>query len=851
MTTSGTCAWNGVPVACSPTMADADPWETAFSGFTSAEELPPELGERLVAALAEPKPRDALVTLVRRLRRDGHPDVEPHVVERALRTALARAGTASPLPERGATGRAPFGALEPDPGVRAIEVASAVVDGREPPDNVKFEAELLAFWLRGTMPKGDLGQVGPMATRVSVLAAFDAMGLVSARTRAARREVVAGWDAKLDQALAKRDLEGQSLGRAYLVGVRNARDSYTHLLDARAGDRAALEAFVASLRRSDAACRTPPDDVESLAAWLVAAHELGLVAALDVDHGGLRAARARLAHRLAGQLDAVLDRCPLDLLDPVLEPLLVRALASLVREGLGSFDARRVRAVLERYAEAGAFGGGSALPLARLVRLVEREEGDVVARAFLLRGAFQTMRRRGVPPASVTKRSDLARLLAACEGTEAGRAAAHWFGVGSPDERDEPRVLLAIARDFAGVEWTAEDRADEGASLDAALAFFRGAGFPADDASGTRLVALPRRLARLGRAAPLTQPGGPSTLALHLDVLRGRHGERYFLPRAFRSGVAGLATVARDERYAVPLDASRNLDDAYRALAALREQAALGSVGRRHVTALQEAMERVLPLEFRARLGVELGARRGAVELSCAAPALPWEFVRVKAGTGEKPLASLAPTYRARARASAGAADPGRTVRSLLVLADRGYEGVDAELDAISAAFAGPGCRVKVVDRVNDVQASLVEGAWDVVHYAGHQGPSHDTTPSLALSGGHYPLLELVDQTAAQPPSLLFLNACSTLAPTAVDDAAGFVDFGALEPLLASAIPNVLGTVWDIRPPGVHFVRTLYTALAAGESTIDALHEARTSVAGILAWAGVYPAYVLYATCEP
>ena len=188
----------------------------------------------------------------------------------------------------------------------------------------------------------------------------------------------------------------------------------------------------------------------------------------------------------------------------------------------------------------------------------------------------------------------------------------------------------------------------------------------------------------------------------------------------------------------------------------------------------------------------------------------------------------------------------GRTIRTLLVLVDPHQPGATDEVSVLRGTGGRLGLSLTVAETLDEAREALGR-SWDAIHYAGHQGPTHDDSPALVLRDGALPILELVERVSVEPPELLFLNACSTLVPSGVDRGSGHVDFGGLEPVIASSVPQILGTLWDVKPPDARFVESFYGTLGEGASAIDALFDARRTVASSLAWAGTAPAYVLYA----
>jgi len=193
---------------------------------------------------------------------------------------------------------------------------------------------------------------------------------------------------------------------------------------------------------------------------------------------------------------------------------------------------------------------------------------------------------------------------------------------------------------------------------------------------------------------------------------------------------------------------------------------------------------------------------------------------------------------------------PASARRNLLLLGDPSQPGAAREiamLDSLwSAAFGRES--VQTIARASELRA-LERPSFSLVHYAGHQGPAGDGTPAIMFDDDSVPIAELVDRLHEHPPECLFLHACSTLSRSAATTVAGMPStfvFGALEPLVRSRIAHLIGTQWDVNPPGdAAFIRHFYESVAQGTSYLDALHAARIATANRNEWKAWWPAYVM------
>ncbi|MBZ0118532.1 MAG: CHAT domain-containing protein, partial [Sandaracinaceae bacterium] len=248
---------------------------------------------------------------------------------------------------------------------------------------------------------------------------------------------------------------------------------------------------------------------------------------------------------------------------------------------------------------------------------------------------------------------------------------------------------------------------------------------------------------------------------------------------------------------------------------------------------------------FWAELGGLLSAPGARLQILDEDFGVPWELAPVPDAAGKwVPIASLAPVVRPRSITTAAPAP----ARSFLLLADAAHPGALDEVAALEEALASLGAHTRIALALDDVEDALGAGVYDVVHYAGHQGPTEDATPSLSMAGGSLALARLLDGLHARPPALLFLHACSTLLPSRVvaTDAASHTRYGALEPLERSNVPAVAGTLWDVSPPEDRvFIDVFYDHLVRHGDASAAMFAARSAASRRTHWAAWWPAYVL------
>jgi hypothetical protein len=283
----------------------------------------------------------------------------------------------------------------------------------------------------------------------------------------------------------------------------------------------------------------------------------------------------------------------------------------------------------------------------------------------------------------------------------------------------------------------------------------------------------------------------------------------------------------------VPIDRRRELDEARLALTRLRRSAEMGRASRAELRTLRAKLRSLFSAELLERLeGWSTNA--SVIEIAARERDLPWELLF-------SDETHARPTRRQR-----GVVAPRRALRRILLLADPGYDGALDELDLVEGARAWEAASRATT---SGEACDALRDSWDVVHYAGHQGPADDGTPGLQLADGRLPIAALIDEGFVDPPSLLFLHACSTFSSTRVTDSeqGAYVDYGAFELLESSRIPCVIGTLWDVNPPPDRaLVRAFYEGLDTHGGASVALASARASTASSGRWVTLSSAYVAY-----
>jgi hypothetical protein len=794
---------------------------------------------------------DGLKRFARRLHREPPETIDPWRVQLVLRR-LERATTlrfgGSPLLRSVIPAHGPN---EPDPYLRAWALVRTALEHVEAGQPMPLEvpgASEVWWWLTGDRGRVALHELrNTVAFALATDRALAPFHLISSRALSARRAELDGWSRALVElsqtdppdALQSEFMHAEQDAFKYIDGALDAAE-----LAVRGELKTALSRATSLL---GAIWQAAPRGAEpaSLALFCAEARALGIIGALELSDDALDRYRRRIAERLATSLDALLSSQPLSLLRPPVDSSFWRAVAVLVRECVDAGDRSTLVPLLGAVASSGSWTGSCARPVARITAIVlggpfDPAERESLVQRFVHRFAFASARRRS-HSASRLWRSALERYakVAAAQPT-----AADLELVWGPNARDsdDPDALERWGRSFA---WTEVDDDAPPASLAAWWDRAEQRGWL--DASESPVFAQIARSCRRNSAPRvLSEPldGRGTGFSLHIDALTGRHGERYVLPKLFGVRGGSVTLLAQDERYKTPFDQRPRLDALAQAMTRFKERAALGTATRTDLQPVVRALGALASEDFWEKLGTELGREPRAVELTVADAAAPWEIVPVTIhdASGEarqKPLAMVAPAYRARGVA------PGaeRSLDRVLVLFDPAFESARDEVAIFEELWPRKHGDLVVVHTLEGFRA-LAHEHFDVVHYAGHQGPASDSTPSLALGDDRLPLVELVDAFHHRPPALVFLNACSTLAPSR--ELESVTVFGSLEPLLRSRVPAILGTLWDIDPPNDGlFIRTFYGALRDGAGSVDALFSARSAVSVSARWAPWWPAYVL------
>lgn len=783
-----------------------------------------ELGEvasAIASAIAAGEDVGELKRFARGLAKDASATIDPWRVELALaRPEIGR--RIVPLSPLRASTTPSLGLTEPETHLRMLELARRILaaieaGARELPAELEREdgAREAWWWLTGERAPEPRSAIERRLAAMFATAADRALGpfgLLCSASRRDRKEKIAAW--------ADRERPSDPFERAF----REAQEACEPWIE-----RAV--AIVVEMVRSRGDCRPELDraatllgelragesDEAGLARWCAAATALGILGAAPVETEALRRYRNRVAAQLCAELDA-----------HVKSGLASRGFAFwqafvvLVRDRAG--DAA-LETLLET-ASAVRLTGGVAKRLARLLAMLSALGHEDAARSFALRSAYRTSRDAEKSAEAVWK-DVLARCVKALAPSSAARTGLErWFG---PDQGTiDLEEALDATRRIAGPEL-------DDTSQRACAAFWDR---PAQRAWRERHASSDRGVARIADALRASPPSREEPradrLCLAIERFQGRHGEVYLKARVLGHDGRAVSVLLSDDTYDVAIDRRESLAAVRAALARLRGAAEMGRAPKSHVRALADAMGALASQRFWSELASMLAERRATLELPASDFDLPWEIVAL----GASPLAVTAPIVRPR---GALRREP-RVPERVLVLFDPTHPGAIDEVDRIEELFGDR--EVVIAERA--AQLGELEGRFDVVHYAGHQGPASDATPSLALGDGRVSILALTDLLHAAPPDLLFLHACSTLAPTRKVEE--HTVYGALEPLLRSRVPAIVGTLWDVAPPEDRlFVRVFYRELLEHGDPARAIFAARVETSPHLAWASQWPAYVLIA----
>jgi hypothetical protein len=663
--------------------------------------------------------------------------------------------------------------------------------------------------------------------------ALGPLGWLAPETLASRLDAISGWVRLADEH------ERKSRDCAEHLFLDRMRDRTGWLDEAVAARRAsfggdakayelARDGLLARLESSPMGESGPLD----LADWCTQAAAIGI--ALGSEPRLVEGPGRRIVQRLVHTLPALVANAPIPLHSPVVELRIWQHAPSLIalrdRQG-GRED---VRTLLAALAESGAYSPGAAKRIARLLRgLTDRE----AALAFAVRLSWTSLRRRDLLRGSWGSKSGLAALVKADCGDDVGRALRELF---DPESAPCAEALAhrseSLTRMLAGRELEPHDAPEMfwSRSAQAALLSVPEDGGRKRAGSLVLAAALGLRVLRERTAR---------SLLLVIDETRGRHGERYVGGLLVGVDRGAIRVAARGGAYGVLLDESEGLRHLADGFAALRDRARIGQAARADIKPLRDELARMPSDAFWTAATPALLQAGASLELDVFDDGLPWELapLRRPGDTATTPLGVALRVFRRRGAPF----DAPRAIhrpRCISVVHDPSHPGAKEECDFLAELAARAGILVRRASSLESVRDAARDGAVNTLHFAGHQGPAHDTAPSLALSGA--PLsLEDVASCFPRAPELVFLNACSTLAPSR--ETSEGTTLGGLDAARASPFPCVLGTLYDIAPPDDAFVRTFYEALFSGAGVISSLHAARIATAARAPWAAWWPAYVM------
>lgn len=663
--------------------------------------------------------------------------------------------------------------------------------------------------------------------------ALGPLGWLAPETLASRLDAITAWVRLADEH------ERKARDGAEHLFLDRMRDRTAWLDDAVAARRASFggDAKAYELARDGLLARLDASPVGDsgpldLADWCMQAAAIGITLGSEprLPEGPGR----RVVQRLVRTLPALVENAPIPLHSPVVELRIWQHAPSLValrdRQG-GRED---VRTLLVALAESGAYSPGAAKRIARLLRgLTDREAGQ----AFALRLAWTSLRRRDLLRGSWGSKSGLAALVKADCGDDIGRALHELF---DPDSAPRAEALAhrseSLTRMLAGRELEPHEAPELFWSRSAQTELLAGPHDAGRKLSGSLVLSEALTLRVLRERTE-------RSLLLVMDEARGRHGERYVDGLLVGVDCGAIRVAARGGAYGVLLDESEGVRQLTESFAALRGQARLGQAARADIKPLRDELARMPSDAFWTAATPSLLQAGAALELDVFDDGLPWELtpLRKPGDAATTPLGVALRVFRRRG-VPFDAPRPLHRPQCILFVHDPSHPGAKDECDLLAEVAARAGVVVRRASSLESVRDAARDGAVDTLHFAGHQGPAHDTAPSLALAGA--PLsLEDVASCFPRAPELVFLNACSTLAPSR-ETSAG-TSLGGLDAARASPFPCVVGTLYDIAPPDDVFVRTFYEALFSGAGAVSSLHAARISSAARAPWAAWWPAYVI------
>jgi hypothetical protein len=581
----------------------------------------------------------------------------------------------------------------------------------------------------------------------------------------------------------------------------------------------------------------------------------------------------------------------------------------LLRDALDAGRQRQAARLIAALAETGCWVSARSKELGRAVHLLETSwSTDEAFRRdetfhLLMRLGLTTIRHRQRTPETHWRKAGRRLLAVSADNSAAARAFRQWWDPSQHDAPlDEVRALVWATRSLAGAELslsmpasgTADSREAILGDVDASLAWWRAqpaltvpvapAATPTQAQSA--LLRIPAALIQHAEAlrhaagppqllsppSPSLAATAPQRLSLHVRYAYDRYGELAVELVLFGVSEGAVRTLLTSGHYERPLSQTEEVGRLRQHLSAMRQTAARGQPIGGHLTTVQQDMAALAPTAFWNALGEWIGPHTTALELVTTDDfGVPWEHALIAlpaesqrpGASAAVPLCTHVPVVRSRQR-HVGGGSSRLTNPGVLLLFDPSHPGVDDEIACISKLFCdvrGSAAGLHRVGTLGEYQHMASElGSCGVVHYAGHRCVAASGAPALNLRGGTVPLHELLDGLAANPPGLLFLNACSTLTASqelrpvasgsdASADARGtHWTPGTLEPLLRSPVPAIVGTLWDVRPPGPPlFVEAFYRAWLASRDAVAALQAARIACSHSEAWKDCWPAYVILA----
>lgn len=792
---------------------------------------------------------DALKTATRSLR-GGHEDLDPLRVVAWLfssRETAVRELAQKLVDQLIPSDTAEVDVDDAEQHLRAFALARRHVNasrvGAAPPPEARenWSESLVRWWLTGTNERpatNNEQRVARAALAESIHRALASRALVSAAARSHREARVAAWRAereRIEDALYRDDPDAST----HVQTLRDARghfDAAVALLGHTQGATVSPDR-VRLLRQLPVPRAAVLDDARACASWCAAAHVLAIVSA--TAHRDERSDAMLHGHlaRMVAATEALRGHPTLPLLSAPWHRDFWHASASLLTACVRRGRVDDCVALLRSLAEAGTWTAHVTPHIARIVRALGRPEvpahmRDELRDAFLHRLAFTSARRRSLGPSKLWRDTE-------AHAHDLGDGFVRWWRPSSDQTSLAPLAsLLRVTRFLAAEEFPTT------AEADAALRWWRDAArawaYPLDSPMAP-VAGVADSIARWCSGSVTDGPGHSYVLWIeHLRCARKRFVEMLLL----RNTPGGTTVVANSNVWEERPPKNTQLDDLERATASM-DRADTPQDRALSREALDRAFGRVVHQSFREGVGAVL-RDRDRVEIATTLFDLPWEAMPVVNQEGTtRELGCVARVLR-----SAGPIDRYTPSQSghLLVLCNPNFDGVAAEVAEVEALWRssphrGAVTRVTTLREWEDLPAGLEVRA---VHLAGHLNAVDHGTPGFEFAaGGLLAFSTILEHLEAMKPRCVFLNACETLASSAVEIDGAPRPFGMRDVLRHRRFPAVIGTLWKVRPPDTSFVRAFYGALLDGAAPEAAMLTARVQVEGEKSWSTVAPAYVL------